>query len=207
MAGAKRKPVVVVSSSQRAMRVPRKRIGQLVAFVAEAEGRDVVERVDRSGSALCDPWPLRTQPSPDSRPEFVRVLAYTCAGGRPDHGGDAPWFLPLAVRRRLLRRALSFRPQAVIAIGDHVYWDQRSALEHRNREYARSTRAYFERVGWLDRSLPVLGTRNEASLKAAVGPQISELYGVLLRSTPSYFVCAGVGREGSTPILRATNRP
>ena len=47
---------------------------------------------------------------------------------------------------------------------------------------------YLERVGWLDPSLPVLGTRNEASLKAAVGPQISELYGVLLRSTPSYFV-------------------
>lgn len=147
-----------------------------------------LELVDRSGSALCDPWPLRTQPSPDSRPEFVRVLAYTCAGGRPDHGGDAPWFLPLAVRRRLLRRALSFRPQAVIAIGDHVYWDQRSALEHLDLEYARSTRAYYERVGWLDLSLPVLGTRNETSLKAIVGPQISELYGVLLRSTPSYFV-------------------
>lgn len=32
-------------------------------------------------------------------------------------------FLPLAVRNRLLRRGLSFRPDAVVANGDHVYWD------------------------------------------------------------------------------------
>src|SRR5262245_42483625 len=29
---------------------------------------------------LCDPWPLRTFPSPGSSPEQLRILAYTCGG-------------------------------------------------------------------------------------------------------------------------------
>ena len=136
------------------------------------------------GEALCDPWPLRTFPPPSARPESVRFLAYTCAGGHPESGS----FLPLAVRRRLLRRALSFRPRALIAIGDHIYWDQRTVLYNRGEERGRRSRELYERIGWLDLSLPVLGTSNETSIKAAVGPQIAELYGVMLRSTPSYFV-------------------
>ena len=136
------------------------------------------------GEALCDPWPLRTFPLPSAQPESVRFLAYTCAGGHPEAG----FFLPLAVRRRLLRRALSFRPRALIAIGDHVYWDQRTVLYNRSEERGRRSREFYERIGWLDLSLPALGTSNETSLKAAVGPQIAELYGVMLRSTPSYFV-------------------
>lgn len=136
------------------------------------------------GEALCDPWPLRTFPLPSTQPESVRFLAYTCAGGHAESG----FFLPLAVRRRLLRRALSFRPRALIAIGDHVYWDQRTVLYNRGEERGRRSREFYERIGWLDLSLPALGTSNETSLKAAVGPQIAELYGVMLRSTPSYFV-------------------
>ena len=136
------------------------------------------------GEALCDPWPLRTFPLPSTQPESVRFLAYTCAGGHAESG----FFLPLAVRRRLLRRALSFRPRALIAIGDHVYWDQRTVLYNRGEERGRRSREFYERIGWLDLTLPALGTSNETSLKAAVGPQIAELYGVMLRSTPSYFV-------------------
>lgn len=136
------------------------------------------------GEALCDPWPLRTFPPPSAQPESVRFLAYTCAGGHPESG----FFLPLAVRRRLLRRALSFGPRALIAIGDHIYWDQRTVLYNRGEERGRRSREFYERIGWLDLSLPALGTSNETSIKAAVGPQIAELYGVMLRSTPSYFV-------------------
>ena len=136
------------------------------------------------GETLCDAWPLQTFPAPSAQPESVRFLAYTCAGGHPDAG----FFLPLSVRRRLLRRALSFRPRALIAIGDHVYWDQRTVLYNRGEERGRRSREFYERVGWLDLSLPALGTSNETSLKAAVGPQIADLYGVMLRSTPSYFV-------------------
>ncbi len=147
-----------------------------------------LQLVDPSGQPLCDAWPLRTHPRPDAQPESVRLLAYTCAGGHPTIGGDLPRFLPLDVRRRLLARALSYRPQAVVAIGDHIYWDQRTSLENRGEEAGRRVKAFYEEVGWLDRTLPVLGTRNETSIKAAVTPQISQLYGVLLRSTPAYFV-------------------
>lgn len=136
------------------------------------------------GEALCDPWPLRTFPPPSAQPESVRFLAYTCAGGHPESG----FFLPLAIRRRLLRRALSFRPRALIAIGDHIYWDQRTVLYNRGEERGRRSREFYERIGWLDLSQPALGTGNETSIKAAVGPQIADLYGVMLRSTPSYFV-------------------
>lgn len=162
--------------------------GRFFSFDAAGLESDVeypLQLVDGAGDALCDPWPLRTFPAPSAEPRSVRLVAYTCAGGHPD---DADWFLPIDVRRRLLRRALSFRPRAVIAIGDHVYWDQRTELENRGVEYGRRVAAFHQRVGVLDRALPALGTRNESSLKAAVGPQISQLYGVMLRSTPSYFV-------------------
>jgi hypothetical protein len=47
-------------------------------------------------------------------------MFFTCAGW---HGRLPIGFLPTAVRNRLLRRGLSFGPQAVVANGDHVYWD------------------------------------------------------------------------------------
>ena len=140
---------------------------------------------DESGDELCEPWLLKTFPAPDANPQWVRVLAYTCAGGHPN---DANWFLPISVRRRLLKRALSFQPSAVFAIGDHVYWDQRTELYNRGDTYGERVKKFYESVGWLDLSQPAYGTRNEISLKAAVGPQIAELYGTLLRSTPAYFV-------------------
>jgi hypothetical protein len=151
----------------------------------EADVEYPLQLTDGGGELLCDTWPLRTFPDPDAGPERVRIVAYTCAGGHPD---DGEWFLPIDVRRRLLKRALAFEPQAVIAIGDHIYYDQRTELENRGEEYGRNQKAFYERVGWLDRELPALGTRNEQSLKAAVGPQIGNLYGTLLRSTPSFFV-------------------
>ena len=151
----------------------------------EADVEYALRLADSGGQALCDPWPLRTFPAPDAEPAHVRLVAYTCAGG---YHGDADWFLPIEVRRRLLKRALSFGPRAVIAIGDHIYWDQRTELFNRGEENAARVTAFYESVGWLDRALPALGTRNEQSLKAAVGPQIGELYGTLLRSTPSFFV-------------------
>ena len=180
-------PVLLVGDRQVAGRQTDS-AGRFFAFDIGGLEPDVeypLRLVDRGGETLCDPWPLRTFPHPDAEPSHVRLVAYTCAGGHPE---DREWFLPIDVRRRLLKRALSLDPQAVIAIGDHVYWDQKTELENRGEEYGRWQKAFYERIGWLDRSLPVFGTQNEISLKAAVGPQIGQLYGTLLRSTPSYFV-------------------
>ena len=71
---------------------------------------------DAGGSPLSDPWSLSTFPDRSDAPERIRLFVYTCAGGRN---------LPMATKQRLLDRGLSFAPDAMIAIGDHVYWDLR----------------------------------------------------------------------------------
>jgi hypothetical protein len=137
---------------------------------------------------LCDPWMLGTFPPHDSKPDHFRLLVYTCGGGHEDTKAPdgTPAFLPLAERRRLLARAMSFSPQAVLAIGDHVYWDLRAGPSARAMSGS-------EIAGRLDarafrRELPVLGTENEARLDRVVSPQIADLYGTMLRSTPVFFV-------------------
>ena len=135
----------------------------------------------RGGRSLCEPWDLTTFPSPDARPEKLRVLFFTCAGGH-----EALGFLPPAVRNRLLRRALSFQPDAAVANGDHVYWDLRSPLTTRNNGV--SPRAREIAKGTFDRSDLVLGSENEAILKRAAGPQIAPVYGTEFRSTPVFFI-------------------
>lgn len=165
--------------------------GRYFAFdVADlaADHTHILQLHDAGGEALTDPWPLATYPAPDASPESVRLLAYTCAGGYPTYGSDPEPFLSLALRQRLLARALSFRPHAAIAIGDHVYWDQRTQLESDREAVRERAEAWYAQRGRLDRSLPAKGTANEAVIKQAVEPQFAELYGVMLRSTPSYFV-------------------
>ena len=132
------------------------------------------------GRALCQPWELATFPGPDEMPGQLRILFYSCAGGH-----EAMKFLPPAVRNRLLRRALSFQPQAAVANGDHVYWDLRSPLT--SKLYGASAEA--EKIaGRFDRASVVLGGDNETVLKRAAGPQIAPVYGTDFRSTPMFFI-------------------
>ncbi|MBI4968854.1 MAG: hypothetical protein HZC25_12125 [Rhodospirillales bacterium] len=139
------------------------------------------------GHALGDPWTLRTFPAPDDRPQTLRVLIYTCAGGHdaiPMVNGKTA-FLPLAVRQRLLRRALAFKPDAVIANGDHVYWDLTAPRASPLLGASPQAKDY---AGVFDPKQPILGTANERFLKRAGGEQIAPLYGTLCRSTPVFFV-------------------
>jgi hypothetical protein len=131
------------------------------------------------GSSLCEPWELSTFPSPDARPERLRVLVFTCAGGV---AGEtlAAGSLPTLVRNRLLRRGLSFAPDAVVANGDHVYWDLHAPRSPSGPYTARSKS--------FDRSAAVFGTTNEAVLKRAAAPQIVPVYGTDFRSTPVFFL-------------------
>ena len=99
-----------------------------------------------------------------------------------------PSFLPLDLRRRLLRRALSFSPDVTIANGDHIYWDQRTWLESDNEGLRVLSAALYNQVGPLDRDAPARGAANERALIAAAGPQIADLYGVMMRSTPGYYI-------------------
>jgi hypothetical protein len=134
--------------------------------------------------ALNSPWTLKTLPAPESRPEKLRLLVYTCAGGdeRSRNTKGEPWFRSLAIRRALLDRALSFSPDAVIANGDHVYWDLKQG------DAPPAGGALVDGIGRFRRDLPVLGSPNELVLKRIVDAQVTGLYQTRLQSTPVFFL-------------------
>lgn len=139
------------------------------------------------GRPLCEPWALSTFPAPDEQPARLRVLIFSCAGGH-DIFAQARTnfeFLPAAVRQRLLRRGLALSPDALIANGDHVYWD---LLAPRAAPRLGGAPAAQEYAGRFDRSAPVLGGANEGVLQRAAGPQIVPLYGALCRSVPVFLL-------------------
>jgi len=144
----------------------------------------VIQDVD--GKNLCDAWPLSTFPAPDANPKKLRLLIYTGLGG---HDALIEWFkvgqLPLSTRIRLLKKALSFKPDAIVSSGDQIYFDL--LYDKSARVMGGSPRAKFH-VGRFDRSKPVLGTENEEVLKKAAGPQIANLYGTSCRSIPTFFI-------------------
>jgi hypothetical protein len=141
------------------------------------------------GRALCEPWSLSTFPAPDAAPERLRLMIYTCGGGHDALSQHLPegqinW-LPSALRRRLLQRGLSFKPDALIANGDQIYWDLRAPKASRG---SGASALGKEIAGVFDRAQPVFGTPNEAVFRRATAPQIIPQYGALLRSTPVFFM-------------------
>lgn len=143
-----------------------------------------LELFDAQKRPLCDPWPLKTFPAPESRQERLRLLIYTCAGGDERlMTQNVRNFLPLTSRQRLFDRALSFQPDAIIGNGDHVYWDlrQTDAPPRMSAEIIAST-------GRFVRNTPVIGTENEDVLERVCDHQILKLYGTRFRSTPVFFL-------------------
>jgi hypothetical protein len=142
--------------------------------------------VSSDGRVLSQPWTLATMPAPDDMPAKLRLLVYSCAGGHDifklSHTGVE--FVPTAVRQKLLQRALSYAPDALIANGDQVYWD---LLAPKASPRLGASKAALEYARF-DRSAPILGGANETALLRAAGEQISPLYGTLCRSTPVFFL-------------------
>ncbi len=141
------------------------------------------------GKQLCEPWQLSTFPAPDAMPERLRLMIYTCGGGyeglnRGLPAGKINW-LPSALRRRLLQRGLSFKPDALIANGDQIYWDLRAP---KSSKASGASALGMELAGVFDRAQPVFGTPNETVFRRATAPQIIPQYGALLRSTPVFFM-------------------
>src|SRR3712207_894018 len=139
------------------------------------------------GGALCELWTLSTFPAPEEQPGRLRLLVLSCPGGHDIFAEvrSGVQFLPAAVRQRLLRRGLSFEPDALIANGDHVYWD---LLAPRAAPRLGAHPAAVRYAGRFDHGAPLLGSPNEAVLLRAAGPQIAPLYGTLCRSVPVFFV-------------------
>ncbi|MEP7366564.1 MAG: hypothetical protein ABI972_25180, partial [Acidobacteriota bacterium] len=141
---------------------------------------------EAGGKPMCDPWTLRTLPHPDENLSKLRVMLYTCAGGHEEATGrgGVNGFLRNDLRRKLFEAGLKQNPDVVIANGDHTYWDQ-----HSGKAALRVTETELGRkVGAFDRTIPVIGTPNEAILKRAVDRQIASLYGTMFRSVPTFFL-------------------
>ena len=117
------------------------------------------ERIAKDQARACQPA---------ATPERARILFFTCAGGPGgtyEEIGQREEFLPTSIRNRLLRRALSFQPDAAVANGDHIYSD----LHYWQGETAgQLTEA--GRIANFDHSASALGGSNEAAIKAAAGP-------------------------------------
>ncbi|MGH9659539.1 MAG: hypothetical protein ACRD96_13410, partial [Bryobacteraceae bacterium] len=182
---------VLQAGSRRATGVRMDTAGEFYSFdIAGLEPQRTyrLELLDSRGKPLCDPWPIASFPSPAAQPKRFRLLVYTCAGGHPatrnpDTGG--PYWVSIEARRKMLSTGLAYKPDAAIAIGDHVYWDLRSPVGSINLGDSPVARNL---VGAFDRSQPALGTENERKLKLVVTPQVCDLYGTLFRSTPVFFV-------------------
>tara|TARA_Y100000385_G_C13105220_1_gene647118 strand:- start:668 stop:2269 length:1602 start_codon:yes stop_codon:yes gene_type:complete len=138
---------------------------------------------------LCDDWTIKTFPSPSAETEKMRLLVYTCAGGHPLSRELHPRLNEsrqqfISRRSALLKKGLSFNPDAIIAIGDQIYWDLEEVLPGIAGDGANELA--FSEAGQFDKSIPILGTSNEEVLKKAVGPQVADLYGTHCRSTPVF---------------------
>jgi hypothetical protein len=142
--------------------------------------------ISSDGKALSQPWTLSTMPAPDEMPSKLRLLVYSCAGGhdlfKAAHTGFE--FVPTAMRQKLLQRGLSYSPDALIANGDHVYWDLLAPRAAPKLGASKAAREYAR----FDRDAPLLGGANEIAVLRAAGEQISPLYGTLCRSTPVFFL-------------------
>jgi hypothetical protein len=138
-----------------------------------------------------DPWPLRTFAPPGATVDKFTLLVYTCAGGHDSQRIDDsnnPYWVSIPARRRLFARALREKPDAMIAIGDHVYWDLRFGRATGKLPLGQQPWARQIMGADFNRDIPVLGTPNEAILKRVVDRQIADLYGTLFRSTPVHFI-------------------
>jgi phosphodiesterase/alkaline phosphatase D-like protein len=137
-------------------------------------------------------WPLRTFPDWDDMPSALRLMAYTCAGGGDGFGfGDRQFFKPHAFRQKLFDQGLAQEPDAVIAIGDHIYYDLKGQeVPKAGKGLIRLVAGWYMRLkyGAFDRSQSILGTSNEMLLKKICDEQIADLYGTRFKSVPVFFV-------------------
>ncbi len=137
------------------------------------------------GGALAEPWTLSTFPSVDSEIDHVRIGFVHCAGGHEITATTSGARRTLAIRRALLSRLASFNPTAVVANGDHLYWDLYSPRFATRYSMSEEGLAY---AGRFDRSLPIFGTPNEDFVLKGGVEQIAPIYRTAFRSIPMFFL-------------------
>lgn len=137
------------------------------------------------GRALAEPWSLSTFPSVDSEIDHVRIGFYHCAGGHEISAATHGRRTSIAVRRALFAKLASFQPNAIVANGDHLYWDLFSPRFAQIYSQSEEGMAY---AGTFDRSMPIFGTANEDFVLKGGVEQIAPIYRTTFRSTPVFFL-------------------
>jgi hypothetical protein len=153
-------------------------------LVALKSGTEHKLEIRSEGRTLAEPWTISTFPEPESDVGHVRIAFYTCAGGH-DALLENNVCQPLKVRQAILSKLVSLKPHAIVANGDHVYWDL--FAPRISKEYGAS-KAAIAYAGKFDKSKPIFGTTNEVFLLKTGAEQIAPLYGTMCRSTPVFFV-------------------
>jgi hypothetical protein len=143
--------------------------------------------------AVIEPdWQLKTFPDRDSMPTGFRLMTYTCAGGADGFSvGNKQFFKPHAFRRKLFDQGLAEQPDAVIANGDHLYYDLKGQDSPPvGKGFIGAIAGWYLRrkYGAFDRTKPIMGTVNETTLKTICDEQIADLYGTRFKSVPVFFV-------------------
>lgn len=199
--------IAIAISFKSSVTSPRLKTGEKVALAVKRDskgyfwnfhftelesGTEFILHLSDGNQSLCDPWPLRTFPGYDSSPSELNLLVYTCPGGHPYNRDLMPDIFKenkeQFVKRRLglLKKGLSMQPHAIISIGDQIYWDLGEVLPGIPGE-GENEMAY-EVAGKFDQNLPVIGSQNEQVLRKAIDPQVAQLYGTMLRSTPIFML-------------------
>jgi hypothetical protein len=144
--------------------------------------------------AIYKPWEIKTFPSPNSEVENVSIMSFTCAGGPQGFKiSGKELFKPLKFRQKIFEEGLSKKPDFVISIGDHIYWDLRgenSPPVGRNSKLIKFFLGSYIglRYGRFNRSESATSPSNEKVLKKIGSEQIASLYGTRFKSTPIFFI-------------------
>ena len=112
------------------------------------------------------------------------LLFNTCAGGH-DALLENNVCQPLRVRQAILSKLVSLKPHAIVANGDHVYWDLFAPRIPRNMVRAKLRLPTQADLINQSRSLE---RRTKVFLLKTGAEQIAPLYGTMCRSTPVFFV-------------------
>ena len=143
---------------------------------------------------IFEPWSLKTFPDPRSEVNNLSMMAFTCAGGGDGFKASGKeFFKPFNFREKIFDEGLSKKPDFVISIGDHIYFDLRGEnfppVGRNSKLIKFFVGGYLKfRYGVFNRLENANSEKNESILKKVGNDQIASLYGTKFKSTPIFFI-------------------
>ena len=175
---------------------PMDREGKHWQFIANdlSPNRSYNLELISEGETIFEPWDLKTFPGPESEINSVAMMAFTCAGGGDGFKASGKeFFKPHKFRQKIFDEGLSKKPDFVISIGDHIYFDLRGEnfppVGRNSKLIKFFVGGYLKfRYGVFNRLESAGSENNESILKLVGNDQIASLYGTKFKSTPIFFI-------------------